>query len=136
MNITLSTKEIKTAKNARATFSRDLDVTSAIDKHFISNTDLKGILESYTMYTHPEYKGLMLKNYQTDLKQDILEYIEDHSCDNTAETLSKLAYFRLEKISKKYYLQNAYGADGEVLKALGKQVKEVHKEYNLLSCLL
>lgn len=112
---------------------KELDATSALDKIFIKNADLKEILDNYTLLTNPELTGTFLKNFQASLKQDIVEYLEDKIYVNALEDLSKIAFFRLQKISKKHYLETAYGSDPEKINALKIQAVRIKKEYEILS---
>ena len=115
---------------------KELDATSAIDKVFINNPDLKEILDNYILLTNPELTGVYLKTFQNDLKQDILEYHEEKLYINSLDDLPKIAFFRLQKISKKHYLESTYGCETEKIQALKIQALKIKKEYELLSAII
>ena len=123
------------AESFKMQFSRDLDSSSEIDAKFLNNAELKELLENYTLITHSELTGKFLSNYQAELKQDILEYFDDKEPEYSLDNLYKIAFFRLQKACKKYYLEEVYGADEEKLTALKRHASRIRREYDIISAL-
>jgi len=116
-------------------FLANLNSESVLDRKFLENSELLNILKNYTLIIAPTLTGKFLESFQNGLKQDIIEYIEDNNIVYSVETMCKIAFFRLQKISKKNYLEKVYSSDLTKLAVLTTQVSRIYDEYEIISAI-
>ncbi len=119
----------------KSRFLSNLDSNSSVDKVFVENPELKDILYNYTLMTTIGVRDCLSEDYKVSLKQDIIEYKQDNVISDNFITLSKIAFFRLQKISRKHYLESIYGSEVSKIEDLKNQAEQIREEYEVLSAI-
>lgn len=97
---------------------------------------ISSITDKYINITGSDLEETELSGYKNELKNSVAEFFDRGELKianaETVENFTKIAFRRLSKASKEFYMEKIHNPESKKLGLLQKMVKKLKQDYDLL----